>query len=193
MTNKQEMIKMKPHKFADIFPLMNSKEFNELKRDIKENGQQVKIILFEEKILDGRNRYNACKEIGVDPEFEEYSGKDALQYVMSTNLKRRHLTDSQKALVGIKYLQAMKYKRVVSSNHKRNRDIVAEKVGVSGSYIQIAEQVIREKPEMEEVIMRGDIKLKQVYRDIKIEQQKKEIEKMKEVTGEFDVIVIDTH
>ena len=29
---------MKPHKFADIFPMMDSIDFENLKKDIKENG-----------------------------------------------------------------------------------------------------------------------------------------------------------
>lgn len=182
---------MKNHKFADIFPLMNSKEFKELKKDIETNGLLEPIVLFEGKILDGRNRNNACRELLIKPTFRNYKGKNPLQYVMSTNLKRRNLTDSQKAIIGVRYLKALKYKKVVTSNHKRNRDIVSEQVGVSGSYIQIAKQVLEEKPEMESKIMRGDIKLKQVYRNIKIEKQEQEIKKLKRITGAYDVIVID--
>ena len=158
------------------------------------------IIIFEGKILDGRNRFNACKEVGVKPRFREYKGEDPLAYVMSTNLKRRHLTESQKAIVGRRY--KVYYSKFANESmvagvpsepvHKgRASDKAGEVVGVSGRYIDIAEEVLTAKPEMEEKIMAGDIKLKQVYRDIKLEQQEKEIESLKEVTGEYDVIVID--
>ena len=67
---------MKTHNLASIFPMMNEKEFKELKEDIKQNGLIDTIITFEEKILDGRNRYNACKELGVEPKFKEYKGSN---------------------------------------------------------------------------------------------------------------------
>tara|TARA_Y100000310_G_scaffold272288_1_gene287163 strand:+ start:828 stop:1904 length:1077 start_codon:yes stop_codon:yes gene_type:complete len=195
---------MKAHEFADIFPLMNPKGFKELKIDIKEHGQQDEIITYKGEILDGRNRYNACKEIGIKPRTKEFTGSDPLQYVMSTNLKRRHLTDSQKAIVGRRYkvyysvfakermsIGGQGVELVPQQEQARARDKAGEVVGVSGRYIDMAEEVLQKKPEMEETLMTGELSLKQVHRTIKLEEQKKEIELLKEVTGEFDVIVID--
>ena len=48
------------HELANIFPLIQGVEFDELVKDIQWNGLQEPIILYEGKILDGRNRYNAC-------------------------------------------------------------------------------------------------------------------------------------
>ena len=53
------------HKFADIFPMIEGDGLENLKQDIKEHGQLEPVILFEDKILDGRNRYRACKELGL--------------------------------------------------------------------------------------------------------------------------------
>ena len=195
---------MEVHNYADIFPMMTSKEYNELKRDIKENGQMDDIITYEGKILDGRNRFKATSELGIKPNLSEYEGDNPLQYVMSTNLKRRHLTDSQKAIVGRRYV---KYYSILAkqsqgqrsdltsvnqfTNVERASDKAGEVVGVSGRYIDMADEVINKRPEMEEKIMSGEIKLKQVHRDIKLDEQKKEIETLKKVKGEYDVIVID--
>jgi len=195
---------MKAHNYADIFPMMTQREYNELKRDIKENGQIDGITIYEDKILDGRNRFKALTELGIKPNLIEYKGDNPLQHVMSINLKRRHLTDSQKAIVGIRYVEY--YSKIAKQSQgqrsdltsgnqfpevKRATDRAGDVVGVSGRYIRIAEEVLRIKPEMEEKIMSGEIKLKQVHRDIKLDEQKKEIESLKEVTGEYDVIVID--
>ena len=190
---------LKAHEIAEIFPLMSSKEFSELKRDIKENGLLDPVVVYEGQILDGRNRYNACKELKLDYTTREYDGDNPLQYVMSTNLKRRHLTDSQKAIVGIRYKkyyakyyhQGTRTDLINGTSSMSSRDRAGEVVGVSGRYIDIAEEVLKARPEKEKEIMLGDIKLKQVYRDIKLEKQKKEIEQIKEVTGEYEVIVID--
>lgn len=88
------------HPIADIFPLLPEAELLELADDIRVNGLNHPIVLFECKVLDGRNRYTACQRAGVAPKFIEFAGKtatDALEYVWSENFHRRHLTSSQRA------------------------------------------------------------------------------------------------
>jgi ParB-like chromosome segregation protein Spo0J len=90
------------HHYADIFPELSDDRLAELAQDIREHGLLDKIVTFEDKILDGRGRYRACRMAGVEPEFEIFSGDDPLAYVASRNLHRRHLTDSQRAMVAAK-------------------------------------------------------------------------------------------
>jgi len=47
-------------------------------------------------ILDGRNRYRACLDAGVEPTFRPFCGDDPAAYVISANIHRRHLTAEQK-------------------------------------------------------------------------------------------------
>ncbi|PLW80769.1 hypothetical protein C0585_01040, partial [Candidatus Woesearchaeota archaeon] len=90
---------LESHKFADIFPMVEGVQAEQLKMDIKENGLIQPVVLFEGKILDGRNRYRASMELGITPKFEEYKGEKPLEYVISGNLKRRHLTADQRAVI----------------------------------------------------------------------------------------------
>lgn len=94
------------HPVANIFPMMQPDEFQELTDDIRQNGLREKIWLHPDgRIIDGRNRYKACLAAGVTPEFQTWSGNDSLvAFVVSLNLKRRHLTLLQKAAVGVDML-----------------------------------------------------------------------------------------
>lgn len=87
------------HPLAEIFPRMVGEDFVSLKQDIKANGLREAIWLYEGKVIDGRNRLYACQEVGVAPSFREYTGDDPLAFVISLNLKRRHLSESQRAMV----------------------------------------------------------------------------------------------
>lgn len=84
------------HELAMMFPPMLPAAFEAFKVDIKENGLNDPITLFEGKIIDGRNRYLACLEVGIEPTFIEYTGNNPYNYVISKNVQRRDLTPAQK-------------------------------------------------------------------------------------------------
>jgi protein gp37 len=87
------------HPYCLAIPEMSDSEFQELKGDISGSGLLEPIVMFEGKILDGRHRYKACLQLGIEPWFKDYDGPDsALDYVISLNLRRRHLSESQRAM-----------------------------------------------------------------------------------------------
>lgn len=91
------------HEAAAIFPLMTDAEFDGLLGDIQKNGQQNPIYLYEGKIIDGRNRYNACKQLGIQPIIKEWTGSgNMLDFIVSLNFHRRNLDESQRSMVGAK-------------------------------------------------------------------------------------------
>ena len=92
-------MKYEYHDIANIFPMMKGEEYERLKEDITINGQIDPVILYENKILDGRNRYQALCDIGLAVEFEEYTGNQPITYVISKNLHRRHLEAGQRAMI----------------------------------------------------------------------------------------------
>lgn len=89
------------HPIAAILPLLDEPHLAELSRDIAANGLQVPIVVDASgAIIDGRNRYIACHRVGVQPHYEtwDYQGS-LLAFVLSLNLHRRHLDESQRSLI----------------------------------------------------------------------------------------------
>jgi hypothetical protein len=93
---------MDVHPLAEIFPLPGEDDLRALAEDIKQNGQLEPITTFQGMILDGRCRNLACKLAGVEPKFEQYASADPVGFVLSKNVRRRHLTESQRAMVAAK-------------------------------------------------------------------------------------------
>jgi hypothetical protein len=94
-------VSLKAHPIADLFPLLEGEELQALADDIKENGLQEAILVFEGEIIDGRNRWRACEIAGVTPATDEYRGlrADIPARIISKNLRRRHLTTDQRAAI----------------------------------------------------------------------------------------------
>lgn len=86
------------HPLSAAFPDMDPEEFQDLLSSIKIHGQREPITLFENKILDGWHRYQACQKLEISPATYEFDGEDPVSYVIDLNLNRRHLSPSQKAL-----------------------------------------------------------------------------------------------
>lgn len=94
------------HERSSVFPLIEGDDFESLVEDIKEFGQLEEGALFKGKILDGRNRYRACKILNIPFRAKEYSGKmDPLDYIISQNLHRRHLNKAQRSEIGLLLLE----------------------------------------------------------------------------------------
>lgn len=99
---------MEFHPVANIFPLLQGQEFEDLKADIAQNGLIQPIWVHPDgRIIDGRNRWRACVETGTNADFEvwdEAKHGPLVQFVISLNLHRRHLDSSQRAAIAVEVL-----------------------------------------------------------------------------------------
>lgn len=86
------------HPIANALRLMNKTEFDSLKASIKASGLNEPIWLYEGKILDGRNRYSACCELGVHVSTREFTGEDPIAFALAQRKERCHDTPSQLAV-----------------------------------------------------------------------------------------------
>ena len=101
-TMSKTISKMELHPLCEIFQQGDDRTLSEMADDIARNGLNDPIVRYEGRILDGRNRFLACKMAGVEPRFEEYTGDKPFEFVISKNLYRRHLDTSQRGMLGQK-------------------------------------------------------------------------------------------
>ena len=86
------------HPIANIFPMMTGAEFARFCEDILSNGLIEPIWTYEGQVIDGRNRHDACIETGVPLRTRPYDGDDPVGFSLSSNLHRRNMNESQRAM-----------------------------------------------------------------------------------------------
>lgn len=145
-----DMLTLEPHPYADLLPRMSDSEFEELKADVLAHGLAVPVMLFDGKILDGRHRHRACVETGAAFRTEIFEGDDAaaLAFVVSHNLKRRHLNESQRALVAAELATLTKGGDRSANVHSATptADEAAKKLNVSRRSVMSAKALKKEAP-----------------------------------------------
>jgi N6-adenosine-specific RNA methylase IME4 len=151
---------MEFHPYANIFPLIEGAEFEELVSDIRAHGVREPIWLYEEKILEGRNRYRASAAAEVDCPARPYEGSDPLAFVVSMNLRRRHLNESQRAMVAAKLANMAVGGREANSANLQNcsQADAASRLNVSTRTVASAAAVQSGAiPELQTAVERGNV------------------------------------
>lgn len=167
---------MQAHPAAKIVPEMTPKEFGDLIEDIRENGQQLPIILHEGMILDGRHRFRACEQLGIEPKLEEWTGHGHPEvFVASMNAKRRNLSESQLAMIGAE-LARLKVGDVASQINgpphggpsPLSAAAAAAIVGASSRTVERAKRVLNDgTPEEIDAIKKGEATVATTERKIR--------------------------
>src|SRR5579859_1577210 len=169
------------HPAAALFPLLPEPELAALADDIRDNGLVHPIVRHEGMVLDGRNRLAACRRAGVEPRFVEWPGSGSpTLWVLSVNLHRRHLTESQRALIAAKAkepleLEARQRQKALAGTRqgdlsapgRQGRDMgkssaaAARAVHVSARSVERASKVLAKgSPELVAAVETGAVRLK---------------------------------
>ena len=169
---------LKSHPAAELFPMMPPDQYEAFKEDIRKNGFQQEIVLYKGQILDGRNRYKAAVELNMlddlpIAEMDDDTDIDPYQWVISRNLHRRHLTDSQRATIAARLVT----KKRGDNQHTRKEDSsiggcsiaqAADLMKVSPKSVERAKIVIEYgSPELIEAVERGEVAVSKAAQQVK--------------------------
>lgn len=158
---------MKSHPLAELLPPMQAQEFDALKASIQESGLRVPIVVYEGHVLDGVNRWRACEALGIKPatrEFDPTTDGDPLAFVLDMNVPRRHLNESQRAMVAAKIANMRHGGDRKSDDQKTNSSLdisvprAADKLSVGISAVKDARKVLDQgTPELVKAVERGRV------------------------------------
>ncbi|HEX3871826.1 MAG TPA: ParB N-terminal domain-containing protein [Pirellulales bacterium] len=154
MTTPDPGDQWRAHPVADLFPMMSDDELKDLAADIDLRGQLQPIVVHKDEILDGRNRYAACKLAGVNPTFEQYDDDDPVGHVLAANMARRHMTKGQRAMIIAQVC-------LVSKQTMRE---AAGQHGISAGRISQASLVIKHRADLVKSVISGLVPFDDAYR-----------------------------
>lgn len=177
------------HPAAELFPLIQGDDFEELVADVAANGLLEPIWLTSDgALLDGRNRVRACHRTGTQVSTRTYEGSDPVGFVVSLNLKRRHLTTGQKAMLALEVEELISPGRgartdlrgdelvadlpQVSERERKSRERAAAVVGTSGRAVSQAKRVREAAPELAEQVAAGTLALDRAEKEVKIRESR---------------------
>lgn len=137
------------HELANAFPLISGEAFDELVEDIKVHGLNDPIVMFEGKILDGRNRWRACQHLGIphtevkleDLAKRQHRDVDPVAFVWSKNAVRRQLSPSQRAMAATKLLNTKQGDNRHTTDTKTTAEKAAALAGVGKRSVLRAKRV----------------------------------------------------
>jgi hypothetical protein len=160
---------MQIHPLAGLFPEMNKQELQELADDIKAYGQRetIKTTPDGKMIIDGINRFKACKIAKVEPRLEALNGelKDIEAFIISQNIARRHLTEGQRAL-----LYAMIHRDREKSGPKGQGTIPIGPIAtpmVNPQRVRLARRILNSAPDKVSGVLNGTVHFDDALREAK--------------------------
>ena len=176
---------------ALAFPDYAKQEFEDLVGDIGAQGLLEPIAVWRGEIIDGRHRYLACLEAGVEPRYQFLDDEvNPILYLASRNLLRRHLDETRRAVSAYKLSALSKRGRPANDPEKEvNLPLFfltvresAELLGVSESSVKHARKVLDESspavPELRRALEQSLVKVSDASRvvDEEPEVQRRAVE-----------------
>lgn len=128
------------HAVAAANPMMTEVQYRSLKADIEKRGQQVEILLYRNKIVDGRNRVKALRELGQLTVkagiIKHKTTEQELKEIVAMAETRRHQSDTQRAIGALTLVHTTNLKQAEA----------AQKMGVSLRNVELASAIYKIAP-----------------------------------------------
>lgn len=189
--------------FKNLIPKLSEEEFKQLEENIIEEGCREPIILWNDTIIDGHNRYEICKRNNIEFKTtnKEFSNREeAKKWIIKNQFGRRNLSIYDKSVLALKLENLFKEKAKENlktstggSNpqpfHKSEKvepinttKEIAKIAGTSHDTIARVKKIEEKAPEdVKEKVKNGEMSINQAYGYVKTYEYLEEEIKDKEV------------
>ncbi len=106
MTEKKLWTLKVDEELRSLIPPLSAEERQMLEESIVANGCEMPILVWNDVIVDGHNRYEICRERGIPFGIEEKTFEnrtDAILWMLRNQLGRRNLNSFQRAEIALRY------------------------------------------------------------------------------------------
>ena len=173
--------------FKNLVPPFSGDEYRMLERSLLSGGCRDPLIVWQDILLDGYNRYRICMENGIDYPTEEIrftSRADAKIWIIDTQLGKRNLCAAKR--IDLALAKAKLYCAKAKENQRKGRDkveepvkirkITAETAGVSENTVYKFLQVKGSGgSDLFEAVMAGKMKIGTAHRTLQLLTTKVEV------------------
>jgi hypothetical protein len=189
------------HSLAKLLPPMTDGEHKALYEDIKSNGLRMPIVRYQNTILDGWHRYRALKELEkisrqiTEKDFTDLPvGSDPLKFVISQNLHRRHLNESQRAVIAATVANLQKgANQYTKEDGSIDRSKAAAMFNVSEKSVQRAAEVVKKAaPQLVDQVRQGSLRVGKLTGKVLKKPHAEQIEVMKPKKATPEPVTPDT-
>lgn len=172
-------------------PDMNDTDMQALKDSIAKIGQQVPILIYQGRVIDGRKRLAACEALGISPIMTMLADDAAPgEYALALNILRTHYTASQRAAFAERIVNATRADGArirdgvsgCNSTQVVSRRQAAEMFGVAKHSVARARRIKKAAaPEVMDAVERGHLTLhaaEQIATQVPHEDQPRVVEEV---------------
>ena len=194
--------------FRSLIPALTEEEYIGLKKSVVVEGCRDALVVWNDTIIDGHNRYEICKEYNLEFDIIEMkfaSREDAKIWIIQNQFARRNLDAWQRSKLALKLkpliaAKAKERQEKAGKEHGRGQDEklpqksakaidtreeLAKAAGVSHDTIAKAEKIDAEAtPEQKEKLDKGEASINQVYGQVRTKERREKQAAMKEAVKE---------
>jgi len=191
-----------------LIPALSQEEYNQLEKNIIADGCRDPLVLWDDTIIDGHNRFKICTDNNISFSVTSMifdAESDVRIWMIRNQFGRRNISNYQSAELALelKPLLAKKAKETqgqrsdlseISTKSKTDtREEIAKEAGVSSNTISKVERIQADATEeVIEQVKSGDISINKAYQDIKTEevkeQRRQRAEEIKKGNSELDTV-----
>ena len=182
--NPEDSFEIEPE-FKQLITKLSDAEYSILKDSIAKEGIREPIIVWNNTIIDGHNRYKIAHELDIPIKYETMEFQDreeAKAWIINNQLGRRNISKYERCRLVLNMkdriaaearerMLAGKSDPTQKSAQGATRDILAKMAGVSHDTLKKVEILEREaSPEVKESLRAGTTYISAAYRQLKREQ-----------------------